>query len=114
MNFGRVPKGSRPTKKSSFFKKKPKQKSLFRSRPKGKPKPNRWGKPKPKLTKSEIQAKNYKTKYNVYRVNEQGVSKKVKTFGDKQEADSWVANEKAVNTGADFKTVADIKKKGLL
>lgn len=79
-------------------------KPLFKRRPKPKKKPKSiWIKKKGDL---------YARKFNVYSYDQRGRARKIKTFNDEKEADSWVANLKAVNPNAVYKIVPEVKKKG--
>jgi len=81
-------------KRRWFFGKPPKKKKSI------------WKKPEKK------KSADYRTRYNVYFYDQRGRARKIKTFRDKKEAQSWVSNKKAANPYADYKIISDIKKKG--
>ena len=92
-------------KKRLFFSSSPKKSPWYKKpKPKTKPK-SMWGRKPEKKDK-------YHTKYNIYFYDVNGRPRKVATRGDKEEAESWVANKRAMSPNADYKIVPDVKKKG--
>lgn len=55
---------------------------------------------------------NYKMKYNIYYYDPKGLAKKVKVLGDKKEAETWVANRKAMSPNSVYKIVPEAQRKG--
>lgn len=65
---------------------------------------------KPK-TRPVTKKSEYHTRYNIYQENDQGVARKIKTEDDIKEAQSFVANRRALKPNVKYKIVPEQRKK---